>query len=75
MNKIEGCGSRDMILTLYTRTAQGNLLPPMGGFTNIPCGFEPLIYESSTRAVLLCEVCAVKNGFIAKPLARSASVA
>ena len=74
MNKVEGCGSRDMVLTLYTRTPEGNLLPPVGGFTNIPCGFEPLMYESGIRAVLLCEVCAVKNGFIAKPLARSAGV-
>jgi hypothetical protein len=75
MRKVEGYGSRDLVLTLYTRTAQGNLLPPVGGFTNIPCGFEPLMYESGTRAVLLCEVCAVKNSFIAKPLVMSASVA
>ena len=75
MNKVEGCGSQDLMLTLYTQTAQGTLLPPVSGFKNIPCGFEPLMYDSSTHAVLLCEVCAVKSGFIEKPLARSASIA
>jgi len=75
MKKAQGCGCRDLMLTLYTTTAQDKLLPPLSGFTNIPCGFEPLMYDSGTQAVLLCEVCAVKNGYIAKPLVMSASVA
>lgn len=75
MKKVEGCGTREVMLTLYTTTTQNKLLPPVSGFTNIPCGFEPLMYESGTHAVLLCEVCAVKNGYIAKPRAMSASVA
>lgn len=74
MNKVEGCSNSDLILTLYTRTAQGSWLPPVGRFTNIPCGFEPLVDESSTRAVLLCEVCAIKNGVIDRPLVMVASV-
>lgn len=75
VKKVEGCGSDEMMLTLYTTTAKGSLLPAVSGFTNVPCGFQPLLDESGTHAVLLCEVCAVKNGYIAKPLAMSASVA
>ena len=56
----EGCGTRDSILTVYPKTEQGKLLPPLGGFMGIPCGFELFMRESGGRAILLCEACAHK---------------
>lgn len=61
--KDEGCGRIDLVLTLYTKTQAGRLLPPVSGFANIQCGFEPLMYKSDTYAILLCEECAAKNGY------------
>lgn len=75
MKKLEGCGNDAVMLTLYTTTVKGNLLPAVSGFTNVPCGFQPLLDDSGTHAVLLCEFCAVKNGYITKSLTMSASVA
>jgi hypothetical protein len=68
MAKDEGCGRTDSVLTLYAKTDQGKLLPPLGGFMGIPCGFEVLVREHSNRAILLCEKCAVKKGYLAAPV-------
>jgi hypothetical protein len=64
MKRNEGCGTRDSILALYARTEQGKLLPPLDGFRGIPCGFELFINEFGGRVILLCESCAVKNGYL-----------
>lgn len=63
MKKVEGCGSDALMVTLYTTTVKGSLLPAVTGFTNVPCGFQPLRDESGTHAVLPCEFCAAKNGY------------
>ena len=67
--KDEGCGRIASTLTLYAKTDNGNQLPPLGGFLGIPCGFKLLIHESSSRAILLCDDCAVKNGYLAARVA------
>jgi hypothetical protein len=68
MAKDEGCGRTDSTLALYAKTEQGKLLPPLGGFMGIPCGFELLVREAGGRSILLCEDCAVKNGYLAAPV-------
>jgi hypothetical protein len=64
MKRNEGCGTLDSILSLYAETEDGKLLSPLDGFRGIPCGFELFMNEFGGRVILLCESCAVKNGYL-----------
>ena len=74
MKRNEGCGTRDSILALCAKTEQGKLLPPLDGFRGIPCGFELFMNEFGGRAILLCESCAVKNGYLGASVAVSSGI-
>ena len=74
MKRNEGCGTRDSILALYAKTEHGKLLPPLDGFRGIPCGFELFMNEFGGRVILLCESCAVKNGYLGASVAVSSGI-
>jgi hypothetical protein len=62
------------MLALYSKTEHGKLLPPLDGFRGIPCGFELFMNELGGRVVLLCESCAVKNGYPGASVAVSSGI-
>jgi hypothetical protein len=74
MKRNEGCETRDSILALYAKTEHGKLLPPLDGFRGIPCGFELFMNEFGGRVILLCESCAVKNGYLGASVAESSGI-
>jgi hypothetical protein len=73
MKRNEGCETRDSVLALYAKTEHGKLLPPLAGFRGIPCGFELFANEFGGRVILLCETCAVKNGYLGASVASGIS--
>jgi hypothetical protein len=74
MKRNEGCESKDSILALYAKTEQGKPFPPLDGFRGIPCGFELFTNEFGGRVILLCESCAVKNGYLGASWAGSSGI-
>jgi len=74
MKRNEGCETRDSRLALFAKTEHGKLLPPLDGFRGIACGFELFMNEFGGRVILLCESCAVKNGYLGESWAVSSGI-